>query len=92
MPEKDILDTLKNPENLRYQVGRLISNEESEKEVRKRRNELIDARLKSLEDDKLARDTTIKTAILVFKLLAWLNLGAIVTFVAALIKLFSNKT
>lgn len=83
MSEKDIIERLKDPEHLRYAVGRLISNEESEKEVRKRRNEGIDARLKVLEDDKVARDTVIK-------ILAWLNGGTIITLILTLIKLFSK--
>lgn len=83
MSEKDILELLKDPEHLRYQVGRLMSNEESEKETRRRRNEGTDKRLKVLEDDKVARDTVIK-------ILAWMNAGTIITLIVALIKLFSK--
>lgn len=66
---------------IKMQIGRLVSDAESEKMVRRDRNNVIDQRLKDLEDYKIRIDTTVNNAIFMFKILAALNLGAIILFV-----------
>ncbi len=46
-------------QHIEDQIGRLISDAESEKEVRKDRNAIIDRRLKILEDDKIKKDIIV---------------------------------
>lgn len=76
MSEHEIQSILIQLESIRVQLNRLVADAESEKDLRKERNRVIDNRLKELEDDKLKRDTTLGN----IKWL-WLAIGAGVTMV-----------
>ena len=76
MSEHEIQSILIQLESIRVQLNRLVADAESEKDLRKERNRIIDNRLKELEDDKLKRDTTLGN----IKWL-WLAIGAGVTMV-----------
>jgi len=76
LSEHEIQSILIQLESIRVQLNRLVADAESEKDLRKERNRIIDNRLKELEDDKLKRDTTLGN----IKWL-WLAIGAGVTMV-----------
>jgi len=76
LSEHEIQSILIQLESIRVQLNRLVADAESEKDLRKERNRVIDNRLKELEDDKLKRDTTLGN----IKWL-WLAIGAGVTMV-----------
>lgn len=60
MSSKEIQDLILGVQHLKDQLNRIVSDIESEKEVRRERNTGIDKRLHDLEVDKIVRDTTIK--------------------------------
>lgn len=89
--EHDLHDVWIKLEKIEFQIGRLVSDAESEKDVRRDRNNEIDRRISVLEVDKIVRDTTVKNIFLAFKILAALNFGAIVTFLIMIIKYFGKN-
>lgn len=85
MSAHEIQDIFIELEKIKLQLGRLVSDAESEKELRKERNKNIELRIKALETDKIQRDTTIKNVKILWGVV-WTLIGAFATFILTHLK------
>ena len=82
MEEKQLTEIFLKLERLEFQIGRLVSDAESEKEFRKERNIEVERRLREIDKWKSELHGKIVVSVFIVGLLCTLLIGIVVKVIA----------